>query len=237
MGLSGKVAVVTGAGSGLGRAIALELARHKVSVALVGRTLEKLQAVAREAASNGAHLRCYSADLACDEDIERLQRELASLDILIHGAGVTLLGEIASTPVRYLDDQFRINVRAPYLLTQQFLPALKEKRGQVVFLNSTVGLEARANLGQYAASKHALRALADSLRAEVNGAGVRVLSIYLGRTATPMQAQTFAAEQRPYQPETLLQAEDVATLIVHVLSLPPTAEVTEIRMRPMAKSY
>ena len=241
MGLNGKVAVVTGAGSGLGKAIALELARNKAQLALVGRTMAKLQVVSTEAASHTTQVRCYGCDLSRDEEIEKLRHALESdftgIDILVHSAGVTSLGQVESAPVQDLDRQFRINVHAPYLLTQVLLPALRSRRGQVVFLNSTIGLEGRAGIAQYAASKHALRALADSLRAEVNGAGVRVLSVYLGRTATPMQAQTFAAEQRPYHPETLLQAEDVAAMVGHALSLPDTAEVTEIRMRPMAKSY
>lgn len=241
MDLNGKVAVITGAGSGLGRAIALELARHKTQLALVGRTLAKLQAVAAEAGEHSAKVNCYSSDLSRDEDIEQLRRALETdfgeVDVLVHSAGVTVLGPVATTPVRHLDCQLRINVRAPYALTQALLPALKNSRGQLIFLNSTVGLEARAEIGAYAASKHALRAIADSLRSELNGLGVRVLSVYLGRTATPMQEQTFAAEQRKYHPEALLQPEDVASMLVHALTLPRTAEVTEIRMRPMAKSY
>lgn len=241
MGLNGKVAVITGAGSGLGRAIALALACHKTRLALVGRTLANLEEVAAHASPHAAQVSCYKTDLARDAEIEQLCRALQSdfstVDVLVHSAGITGVGDIASTPVQDLDHQFQINVRAPYLLTQMLLPAIRNSRGQVVFLNSTVGLEARAEIAPYAASKHALRALADSLRAEVNGAGVRVLSLYLGRTATPMQAYTFSAQRQAYQPEVLLQPEDVAAMVVHALTLPPTAEVTEIRMRPMLKSY
>jgi NADP-dependent 3-hydroxy acid dehydrogenase YdfG len=100
-----------------------------------------------------------------------------------------------------------------------------------------VGLNAVAHIGQYAATKHALRAVADSLRAEVNPAGVRVLSVFLGRTATPMQATVHQMEGRAYRPELLIQPQDVATLVLNTLSLPRTAEVTDIHLRPMIKSY
>ena len=106
-----------------------------------------------------------------------------------------------------------------------------------MFVNSTVGLEARAGVGQYASTQHALRAIADALRAEVNSDGVRVLSVYLGRTATARQARIFRLEGRHYAPELLMQPDDVAEIVLAALRLPRTAEVTEIRMRPLVKSY
>jgi len=123
------------------------------------------------------------------------------------------------------------------MLTQQLLPLLAAAHGQVVFINSSVGLTAkRPEIGQYAATKHALRAIADCLREEVNSNGIRVLTVYLGRTATPMQEVLHRLEGVPYNPEALLQPEDVASVVVHALMLPRTAEVTDISIRPMRKS-
>jgi NAD(P)-dependent dehydrogenase (short-subunit alcohol dehydrogenase family) len=133
------------------------------------------------------------------------------------------------------DGQYRTNVRAPYVLTQALLPMLRSRQGQIVFINSSVGLNARAGVGQYAATKHALKALADSLREEVNAASVRVLSVFLGRTASPMQAGIHAAEGKAYHPERLLQPQDVAAVVLNALSLPRTAEVTDISIRPFMK--
>ena len=96
--------------------------------------------------------------------------------------------------------QWRINLRAPYLLPQALLPQLVARQGQVVLLNSSVWGNARAGSAAYAASKYALKALADALRAEVNPDGLRVLSVYPGRTASPMQAEVHRAEARPYAP-------------------------------------
>jgi NADP-dependent 3-hydroxy acid dehydrogenase YdfG len=138
-------------------------------------------------------------------------------------------------PIEDFDHLYRVNVRAPYLLTQQLLPLIKARQGQVVFINSSVGLNARARVSQYAATKHALKAIADSLREEVNAAGVRVVSIYPGRTASPMQAMVYQLENRVYQPEQLIQPEEIAAVITTVLSLPKGAEVTDINIRPAKK--
>jgi NADP-dependent 3-hydroxy acid dehydrogenase YdfG len=114
-----------------------------------------------------------------------------------------------------------------------FLPALRASLGQIVFVNSSVGLRARAGVGQFSATQHALRALADTLRAELNSEGIRVLNVFPGRTATERQRKIFRDEGRPYKPEQLLQPEDIATLIVDALALPRTAEVMDLRIRPM----
>jgi NADP-dependent 3-hydroxy acid dehydrogenase YdfG len=234
-----QVAVVTGASSGIGKAIALNLAAQGATLCLVGRKLETLEAVARNAEID-ASARYYRTDLALDEDIQTLlrllQQDLKRIDILVHSAGVISLGHWDVAPIADFDWQYRINVRAPYVLTQGLLPMLKACQGQVVFINSSAGLlNARANLSQYAATKHALRAIADSLRDEVNAAGVRVLSVYPGRTASPMQMAVHKIEGRPYDPERLMQPEDVAAVVINALSLPRSAEVTDINVRPLAK--
>jgi NADP-dependent 3-hydroxy acid dehydrogenase YdfG len=113
---------------------------------------------------------------------------------------------------------------------------LVSSKGQVVFINSSLGLKARAGVSQYAATKHALKAVADSLRDECNASGVRVCSLYLGATATPMQAAIRAKQFREYKPQRLLQPDDVASLVISVLALPRTAEVTDIMVRPMVKT-
>src|ERR1700741_1963961 len=121
---------------------------------------------------------------------------------------------------------YRSNVRGHYALTQALLDLLRKQKGQVVFINSSAGLRSPATVGQFSATQHAFRAMADSLRDEVNSDGVRVLSVYPGRTATPRMAALFANEGRPYRPELLMQPEDIAVMVSQALSLPRTAEVT-----------
>jgi NADP-dependent 3-hydroxy acid dehydrogenase YdfG len=134
-----------------------------------------------------------------------------------------------------LDRQYAANVRGPLLLTQILLPLLKKPCGQVVFINSSRGLMASANTGHFSATQHAFKAIADSLRDEVNAESIRVLSVFTGRTATPRIQVLHANEERPYQPELLLQPADVASVVLNALSLPWTAEVTNISIRPMYK--
>ncbi len=237
--LANKIAVVTGASSGIGKAMALGLAAQGAVVCLLGRRPDELEAVAKQARKHSAKAHCYRADLERDDDIRdiaaRLEREMPGVDVLVHSAGTIAHGSVESAPVKDFDCQYRTNVRAPYALTQALLPMLRSHQGQVVFMNSSVGLRAPAGVGQYAATKHALKAMADSLRDEVNAHGVRVLSVYLGRTATPMQAAVHEMEGREYHPERLMQPEDVVTLVLSALTLPRTAEVTDISIRPMQK--
>ncbi len=238
--LSNQTAVVTGGSSGIGRAIAFGLAAQGSTVCLVGRNLETLYWVAKNANVSPQHFKCYKSDLTLDEDIQKLKERLRSdfgqIDILVHCAGVISLGKLEASAIEDFDWQFRTNVRAPYYLTQNLLPLLRSGHGQIVFVNSSAGLRAGRNMGQYAATKFALKAVADSLRDEVNKDGVRVLSVFPGRTATPMQASIFKEEGRSYEPTRLMQPEDVASVIINALSLPQSAEMTELFIRPMKKS-
>ncbi len=237
--LANQIAVVTGANSGIGKAIALALAERGATLCLVGRNCRTLEAVAEIAQTTAARVVCYQVDLGIDKEIQeltdRLRTDLPHVDMLIHSAGVISLGQVETAPVEDFDWQYKINVRAPYALTQALLPMLRPPRGQIVFINSSAGLRARPTVGQYAATKHALKAIADSLRDEVNGDGVRVLSVFLGRTASPMQVALHEIEGRTYHPERLLQTHDVASVVLHALSLPRTAEVTDINIRPLMK--
>jgi NADP-dependent 3-hydroxy acid dehydrogenase YdfG len=234
--LQGKVALVTGASSGIGRSIALALAKEGVQLCLVGRNQQRLEAVKNLAQDHGNKAIAYSKDLTLDQDISQLKvdfnGDFEGLDILVHSAGIINLGKLQECSVDSLDEQYRTNVRAPYLLTQTLLPELCHSRGDIVFINSTAIMQAKPQGGQYAATKSALKAIADSLRQEINPQGVRVLSIYAGRTATSLQHRLYQAEDRSYQPEKLVQPEDVAAVTINALQLPRTAEVVDLHIRP-----
>jgi len=238
MDFTDQIAVVTGASSGIGRAIALGLVERGATLCLLGRNLATLEALAECARLTASRVFCYRADLIVDQDLgdltARLQRDFERIDLLVHSAGAFSMGRLETASVEDFDWHYRTNVRAPYILTQALLPRLRAHQGQIVFINSSVGLSGKANMSQYAATKHALKAIADSLREEVNASGVRVLSIYPGRTASPMQEAMHKMEGRAYHPERLMQPEDVAQMVLNALSLPRSAEVTDIGLRPMA---
>jgi|SRR5579862_7074343 len=238
---SDKHAVVTGAGSGIGRAIAEALCAQGATVGLVGRTKSKLERAAADFKKDWPHPAVLAADLSSDEEIDRLTSEVQQLfgeiQLLVLCAGEIAHGSVESAPVTDFDKLYRANVRANYRLIQNFLPILKGNPGQIVFINSSTGLSARPNVAQFSATQHALRALADSLRAEVNPRGIRVLGVYPGRVATPRQEKLYSHRGADYQPEVLLQPEDIASVVLNALLLPARAEVTEISIRPMAKTY
>ncbi len=235
--LSGTSALVTGASGAIGGAIATALAARGVRLLLSGRDAERLEALAARLAGAAPEVVCFPADLAEEGSaralVERLEAAFGGLDLLVHALGAYAAGTVAETPVAELDRQLRVNARVPYLLTRLTLPWLTARRGQIVFVNSSAALRPGARVGPYAASKAALKALADALRAEVNPAAVRVLSVFPGRTASAMQEEVHRLEGKPYRPELLLQPADVAASIVHALELPRTAEVTDLHIRPM----
>ena len=226
--MTGLVALVTGASSDIGAAITRALADAGVSVVASGRNHDKL---ARIAAGRDGQIETIAADMtgaAGLDAIRSLVLQRGRLDVLVLGSGIY---ERSANPDALMR-QFITNVHAPYSLLQAVLPELIASEGLVIFINSTQGLAASPGVGQYAATQHAMRALADSTRAEVNSLGVRVTTIFLGRTATARQAAIFAMEQRPYTPERLIQPKDVAAVAVGLVTLPRTSEVMEIRMRP-----
>ena len=233
--LKEKTALITGASSGVGRAIAIELAALGALVLLVARTPHKLEIVAAEVKNAGGATRTFAIDLTDDAALnhfsDEIKMQVGRLDFLVHSAGIFRMAPIVSAPLSDFDAIMRCNVRAPFALTQALLPQLISASGAVAFINSTAGETTHANVSQYAASKHALKAIADTLRLEVNAHGVRVMSVMLGRTATPMQEEVCRLESSVYEPSKFLQPPDVARAVVNALTLPSTAEVTSLYLR------
>jgi len=238
--LKERTALITGASSGVGRAIALELAALGALVLLVARDPQKLRSVSEEIKTSGGAAHQWSVDVTSDEALQafttEIRRDFAGLDFLIHSAGVFRMEPMASASVTDFDALYRCNVRAPFVLTQALLPLVIARSGAIVFINSTAGVKTHANVGQYAATKHALKAIADTLRLELNSHNVRVLSVMLGRTATPMQEEVCRLEGSVYDANKFLQPPEVARAVVNALTLPATAEVTDLSLRPIHKS-
>jgi NADP-dependent 3-hydroxy acid dehydrogenase YdfG len=239
--LAGKITVITGAGSGIGRATAQALGTQGAIVCLVGRTRQKLEATAAALAKDAPPAVVLPVDLVSDEQMDGLQAELerrfGRVDVLVLCAGEIAHGSVESAPVETFDKLYRANVRGNFRLIQGLLPLLKRGPGQIVVVNSSVGLSSRPNVGQFSATQHALKAMTDALRSEVNDHGIRVLSVYPGRVATPRMEAIYKKDGKEYKPELLLQPQDLASVILSVVVLPRTAEVTDISIRPALKSY
>src|SRR6267154_6247563 len=172
-----QVAVVTGASSGIGKAIALSVAAQGTEVCLVARRRELLEEVSKQAQSLGSRGHACPADLTKDDDIrglgERFQKDFGHVNILVLCGGAIFHGPLEKASVADLDLMYRSNVRGHYLLIQTMLPLLRKSPGQIVFINSSAGLRSPATTGQFSATQHAFRSIADSLRDEVNAMGIR----------------------------------------------------------------
>jgi NADP-dependent 3-hydroxy acid dehydrogenase YdfG len=195
---------------------------------LGGRDARLLQSLAAELPGS----RSWPVELTDSAAVAEAAGGIERLDVLVHSAGVGLLGTVEETSVDTWRHQFEVNVVAVAELTRLLLPALRAARGRVVLLNSGAGITARAGWASYAASKFALRALADALRDEESANGVRVTSVHPGRVDTDMQRGVVAHEGGEYRPHTYLRPESVAGAVLLAVTAPDDVALTELVLRP-----
>ena len=233
-----KTAFLTGATSGIGKAIALLFAQKGCNLICVGRNMERLENLKKEITRNISFY-SFECDLANEKEVVEVMQVIAAgslkVDILIHSAAEIKINPIITSPIEDYHSTLNLNLKAPFLITKLLLPKLKENKGQIVFINTTAIQRVVHNRSFYAVSKIALKGFTDNLRQEVNPFGIRVTSVFPGKTATPMQEKLHKKENNPYQPKKLIQAEDIASLIAGILELPETAEVTDLYIRPAIK--
>ncbi|HEV2798778.1 MAG TPA: SDR family oxidoreductase [Nocardioides sp.] len=221
--------VLTGAGSGIGLALAHRLTARGDDLVLLARS----DARAAELASTFPAAQVLVADLADPGTLNGLGRQVdGPVHSLLHVAGVIELGRIDRLRLADWEEQLAVNLTAPAVLTRELLPHVRAGRGTVVFVNSSAGLAAHAEWSAYAASKAGLSAFADALRAEEVESGVRVSTVYPGRTATPMQQKVHEHEERTYDASRWATPETVADTILHVVDLPADATIPDVRIRP-----
>lgn len=231
-------AIIVGATSAIGSSIAASMAAAGIELILVARNQDKLAELAKRLATSTHVAGQIIADFASQAGLEGCLSELQDrnyeIDCLVYATGRFLAEAITDTDDRTFDEMMRINFKAPFYIAKALVPALRATKGQIVFINSSVALnEARANLSVYTAGKASTRVLASSLRSELNKDGIRVLSVYPGRTASSMQEDIYRTEGKVYRPERLLQPADIAESVLAALRLPRTAEITDIAIRPL----
>jgi 3-oxoacyl-[acyl-carrier protein] reductase len=230
--LTGRTALVTGAGKGIGRAVAHALVRAGANVGLVARTGADLERVAAElrAAHPGARVSTAAADVADRAAVEaaaaRAAAELGDVDILVNNAGVAEFGTVLDMEPEAWERMFRVNVLGTLHATRAVLPGMiARRRGDVVNVASTAGEKGAATTAAYAASKAAMLRLTESLAAEVRKHDVRVTAL-LPSTVNTELATSVGLKIGPA--ERMMQAEDVAELVVGVLRLPPRVFVRDV---------
>lgn len=222
--------VITGAASGIGGAVADRLHERGDALYLLARTAERAEYLTRRYPT----ARALVADLA---DPATLAGAISGSDLpgrldgLLHIAGALRLGTVGALTPEAWQSSLAVNLAAPAELTRLLLPRLRHPAGHVVFVNSTSGLKTQREWAAYSASKYGLRALADALRDEESDTGMRVTTVYPGRTATPMQESVHRHEGRVYEPERWIAPETVATAVLTALDLPADAELSDITVR------
>jgi 3-oxoacyl-[acyl-carrier protein] reductase len=235
--LDDKVALVTGAGRGIGKAVALRLAQSGCRLVLTARSLAELEKVQEEVRKDGGQAAIVGADLARDEDIQHVaedaQRAFGGVDFLINNAGWGKRAPVVRAKIEDIDQTLRLNLRAPILLARQLLPSMLERRdGAVINIGSVSGKSGEADGAAYSASKFGLIGFTQSLYEEVREYGIKVAVILPGFVDTPMIPPVKHLDRAK-----MIQADDVAQSVLYVLTSPLTACPVEITIRPQRTPY
>ena len=226
MQLTDKVAVVTGAGRGIGRAIAVAYAKAGAKVVCAARSVDELSAIAGEL--GGVAMRC---DVADEADIQSLMAntvdQFGQIDILVNNAGAVARLPVHELPVEDWDHVMNVNLRGLFLCTKYALPSMLERgTGCIINISSGAGVVGPPNRSAYAASKHGVMGFTKTLVAEYLHRGVRSHVILPDATVSRMRSEGFPDED----PDSLIQAEDIADAAVFLATQPATAHTMEIRV-------
>ena len=235
--LAGKIAIVTGAGRGIGRAVASHLAECGCRIVLAARTLTQLEQVQQEIVTSGGEAIAIPADLTRDDEIQRLveetQQRLGPPDILINNAGWGKRAPVVKVSPEDLDQTLQLNLRAPIILAQAFVPGMIEKgEGAVINIGSVSGKTGEANGAAYSASKFGLIGFTQSLYEEVREYGIKVAVILPGFVDTPL-----IPPNRQLDRSKMIQPADVAHTVGYILKSAPTCCPVEITLRPQKSPY
>ncbi len=219
--LTGKIALVTGAGKGIGRAIAIALANEGVQVGLVARTETDLQAVADELKAAGVNTAIATADVSdiasVNAAVERIQSELGNIDILINNAGTGTFGKFLELEPADWENQVKVNLFGTYYVTRAVLPRMIDRKtGDIVNISSTAGLKGNAGTSAYSASKFGVMGLTESLMQEVRKHNIRVTALAPSTVVTDLARSSNLINNNE---DKLMQPEDFAELIVSQLKL------------------
>jgi 3-oxoacyl-[acyl-carrier protein] reductase len=219
--LKGKVALITGAGRGIGKAIAIALANEGVHIGLTARSEEGVKAVAAEIAASGVKASYATADISNRAEVEaavaKIQSELGNIDILINNAGIASFGNFLELEPEVWEEQIRVNLFGVYYVTRAVLPQMIERKtGDIVNISSTAGKSGSAVTSAYAASKFGVFGLSESLMQEVRKHNIRVTALAPSTVLTDL---AYKSNLIKGDPERVMHPEDFAELIVAQLKL------------------
>lgn len=232
MELQNQTAVVTGAGRGIGRAVALRLARAGATVVCAARTESQLKTVADRIRADGGAALIHPTDISDERSVDRLfsfvEAQTGGLDILVNNAGIGVFGPLADCATADFDRVMAVNARGTFLCCRSAVRLMRRRsRGAIITISSVVGFKGYANQAAYTASKHAIMGLTKSLAREEQQHGIRVAALLPGGVDTNL-----AGDARPDLDRSVLMApDDVAQAVMYLLSVPERAAVDEIYIR------
>ena len=226
-----KSILITGSSSGIGEAIALEMSKSKHNFLLTARDADKLSKVAQQVNANGSSSKMNVGDLHDDSFVSHLVEDFISsnekIDLVIANAGVGRFGKLETLTLEDFDLQFNTNVRSVFALLRLVIPVMrKQNSGQIIIISSVLGVETKANSSLYAASKHAVQAIAKTLRYELEGTNVKVGTINPGAVSTPWFDDSGRDTSK------MLTAEDVAKGARLLIDQAETSNIEMLLLRP-----
>ena len=233
--LEGKVALVTGGGRGIGRAISLQLGRAGASVVAAARTAEQIEAVTEEITAEGGRAVAVRTDVAQDSDIlslfDQIRERFGRLDVLVNNAGVGLFGPVEEFSAADFDRLVAVNLRGPFLCCQQAMRMMiPQGSGYIINVSSVVGFKGYPNQSAYTASKHGVMGLTKSLACEARDHGIRVSAILPGGVDTDL----IRSARPDLDTSVLMKPRDIAQTVMYLLSLSDDAAVDQVYIRRRA---
>jgi len=232
-----ETAVITGASSGVGKSLAIQLSDAGYRVVLAARSEDKLNAIAEEIQSKGGNSLVVLTDVSQPEQINNLKDralEYGDVSVVINNAGLGKFSKVEDVAIEDWDRQLDVNLRASFLVSQAFIPGMKQRlNGTLAFMNSVAGKKGYPYSAAYVASKYGMRGLADSLREELREDNIKVISIHPGAVDTPFWDGTGVNFPR----EEMLSTHTLAQSIVHAIQSPGNFAVEELVVRRTAGDF
>jgi len=236
--LKGKVALVTGASKGIGRASALRLAEDGANIVIGATSVDLLEMLRRDIASLGVESLAERCDVTRLPDCEGLVKQslerFGKIDILINNAGVGFSGKIVDSDPKKAEQMVMVNVLGVYYMTRAVLPSMMEQQGGgIINIGSVASLKYSPNFAMYSATKFAVRAFSEALRNEVQDHNIRVTLIHPGMTKIPFfDSFTQGGSPVPLDKGEILKPEDIANTIHFALTRPQGVSLNEVTVRP-----
>ena len=232
-----ETAVITGASSGVGKSLAIQLSDAGYKVVLAARSEDKLNVIAEEIQKMGGNCLVVPTDVSQPEQINNLKDrtlEYGDVFVVINNAGLGKFCKIDDVTLEDWNRQLDVNLRATFLVSQAFIPGMKRrKKGTLVFMNSVAGKKGYPYSAAYVASKYGMRGLADSLREELREDNIKVISIHPGAVDTPFWDGAGVNFPR----EEMLDTNTLAQSIVHAIQSPGNFTIEELVVRRTAGDF